>query len=117
MDGRSAAIVLLIAALVLHLVEEVRTGFRKKLPAGEMPLPVFVGLNVLIYTFCLATLVLSLRNSRWAGPLAWIFAVAMMLNGLGHIGIMVVKRGYFPGGFTAFLLLSLSAYLLFLLRG
>jgi hypothetical protein len=114
----STAILLLIVALVVHLVEEVRTGFRKKLPVGEMPLPVFVGLNVLIYGFCFVTLLLSLRNSTWAAPLAWVFAIAMVLNGLGHIGMMVIKKAYFPGGITAFLLLPLSAYLIvLLLRG
>jgi len=84
MDGGSVAILLLIAALILHLAEEVKTGFRKKLPVGEMPLPVFVGINVVIYVFCFATLALSLRNSRWAVPLAWVFAVSMALNRLGH---------------------------------
>jgi hypothetical protein len=105
MDARSVAISLLIAALILHLVEEVQTGFRQRLPTGEMPLPLFVGINVALYAFCFATLALSLRSDLWAVPLAWILAVSMALNGLGHIGIMIIKGEYFPGGLTAFLLL------------
>lgn len=112
MDGRSAAILLLILALILHLVEEVKAGFRQALPVGEMPLPIFVGLNVVIYAFCFATLALSLAGSLWAIPLAWIFAGSMVLNGLGHIGMMVIKKEYFPGGLTAFLLLLVSGYLI-----
>jgi hypothetical protein len=116
MDGRSSAILLLSAALILHLVEEVRTGFRQKLPVGEMPLPVFAGLNMVIYAFCFATLALSLRGRPWAVPLAWISAGSMVLNGLGHLGMMVSRKRYFPGGLTASLLLLTSGYLIVQLR-
>lgn len=70
------------------------------------------GLNVVICAFCFATLTLSLRTSQWAGPFAWVFAVSMVLNGLGHIGIMLIKKEHFPGGLTAFLLLLTSGYLI-----
>jgi hypothetical protein len=40
----------------------------------------------------------------------------MLLNGLGHIGIMLINRAYFPGGLTAFLLLLASGYLVLQLR-
>jgi hypothetical protein len=99
-------------ALVLHLIEEIKTDFRKRLPVGEMPLPVFVGLSLFIYAFCFATRAFSLRTSQWAAPLAWVFAVSMVLNGMGHIGIMLIKREYFPGGLTAFLLLLASGCLI-----
>jgi hypothetical protein len=112
MDARSVAILLLIAALLLHLVEEVQTGFRRRLPIGEMPLPVFLGINAVLYGFCFATLALSLRSNQWAVPLAWLLAVSMAVNGLGHIGIMLIKEEYFPGGLTAFLLLLNSGSLI-----
>jgi len=92
-------------------------GFRERLPTGEMPLPLFVGINVVVYAFCFATLLLSLRDGELATPFAWIFATAMALNGLGHVGIMVVRRRHFPGGWTAFLLLALSAILILRLLG
>jgi hypothetical protein len=41
-------------------------------------------------------------------PLAWVFAVVMLLNGIAHITMMVVKWGYFPGGNTAFPILIIS---------
>jgi hypothetical protein len=40
----------------------------------------------------------------------------MVLNGLGHIGIMFIRKEYFPGGLTAFLLLLASGCLLLQLR-
>jgi hypothetical protein len=115
MNRVSVTILIVIILLAMHLVEEVKTGFRKKIPIGEMPRPLFVGLNILLYAFCFKTLFLSVRGHTSAVPLTWIFAIGMLLNGAGHIGIMVVRRSYFPGGFTAFLLLSASLYLIALL--
>ena len=104
-------ILLLIGILLLHLLEEIKMGFRKKLPFGEMPKHIFIGINIFVYTFCFTTLSLSLVGSELATPLAWVFAIGMAINGLGHIGIMIVKRSYFPGGFTSFFLLSVSILL------
>jgi len=101
-------ILILIGILLLHLLEEIKMGFRKKLPFGEMPRRIFIGINIVIYTFCFTTFSLSLVDSELAVPFAWVFAAGMLLNSLGHIAIMVVKRGYFPGGFTAFFLLPVS---------
>jgi hypothetical protein len=107
----TTAILLLIVVLILHLAEEVRTGFREQFITGAMPRPVLIGINVVLYTFCFATLLLAARGATIAVPMAWIFAAAMTLNGIGHLGIMVLKRRYFPGGLTAPLLLLASAYL------
>jgi hypothetical protein len=112
MDRITNIALLLIAVLVVHLAEEVKTGFRKKLPIGEMPRLLFIGINVVVYAFCFTTLLLSARGNELAMPFAWVFAMAMLMNGIGHIGIMLVRREYFPGGLTAFLLLPISAYLI-----
>lgn len=111
----SFAVLLLIVVLIAHLYEEVRTGFRREFPLGEMPLPVFIGINVLLYAFCFFTLYLSLRGHNFATPLAWVFALLMLVNGLGHIGAMIYWKAYFPGGISAFLLLPASLYLIFTL--
>ena len=112
MDTVSITILIIIILLAMHLVEEVKTGFRKKMLIGEMPKPLFIGLNILLYAFCFTTLFLSVRGHALAVLLTWIFAIAMLLNGAGHIGIMIVRRSYFPGGLTAFLLLPASLYLI-----
>ena len=97
---------------MLHLVEEIKTGFRHKLPFGPMPKPVFIGVNAGVYTFCFVTLFLSLIDSQLAVPLGWVLASGMLLNGLGHISIMVFKGSYFPGGITAFLLALVAVFLM-----
>ena len=112
MSVTAILILVLIILLVLHLVEEIKTGFRRKLIIGEMPKPVFIGLNVVIYIFCFATLGLALAGSKLSPVFTWIFALGMLLNGLGHISIMIVWRGYFPGSFTAPLLAIVSALLI-----
>lgn len=105
MHPLSFALVVLVLLLVIHLVEEVRTDFRRRIPIGEMSLGLFVGINVLIYSYCILMLVLSFSSNPIAIPMAWIFAVAMLLNGIGHIAMMVFTKAYFPGGATAFLLI------------
>jgi hypothetical protein len=112
MDSVSVTILIVIIFLAMHLVEEIKTGFRKKMLIGEMPRPVFISLNILLYAFCFTTLFLSVRGYTSAVPLTWIFAIAMLLNGAGHIGIMIVRRSYSPGGLTAFLLLPASLFLI-----
>jgi len=112
MDTVASMILVLTAALTALLVEEVATGFRARLPLGEMSKPVYVGLNVIVYTYCFATLALAVRDQGLAIPLAWILALLMAANGLGHIGIMIWRRAYFPGGFTAFFLLLASLLLM-----
>jgi len=102
----------LILALLAHLFEEVHTGFRKNFPIGEMPKPVFVGINLTLYTFCFVTLLLAWLGHPLAIPLGWVFALIMLVNGVGHIGIMAYRRAYFPGGITAFLLVASSIYLI-----
>jgi hypothetical protein len=98
MNRLSRITLLLIATLFLHLIEEIVSDFRREFPLGEMSPTLFGGINVAIYTLCFATLILAIRGDPLAIPLAWIFAATMLLNGLGHIGIIVVWRRYFPGG-------------------
>jgi uncharacterized membrane protein len=65
-------ILLLIVVLILHLAEEIRTGFREQFITGEMRLPVFIGINAVLYAFCLATLLFVARGAPVAVPMAWI---------------------------------------------
>jgi hypothetical protein len=101
-------VLILIFLLILHLLEEIKTDFRKRLPIGEMPGTVFIVANILIYGFCAATLWSVINNYGSAELLVWIFVLATLGNGLGHISMMVVRRGYFPGGITAIPILLFS---------
>jgi hypothetical protein len=117
MDTITLVVIILIVVLILHLIEEVRAEFRKKLPLGEMPLPVFVGLNILIYSFCLANCLLVLTENPLGIYFSWIFAVGMLLNSLGHLGFTLIRRSYFPGAITSVPMLPLAICLLVLLAG
>jgi hypothetical protein len=107
------AIAILIAVLALHLVEEIKTDFRRRFPLGKMSRRLFVITNVSVYLFSFLTLLLAVLKNHLAVPLAWIFAIAMLLNGIVHIMIMIVRKAYFPGGITAFLLIPCSGNLIF----
>jgi hypothetical protein len=108
----TGGIIVLTLLLVVHLVEEVRGDFRRRLPLGEMPLVLFVVINVLVYAFCAVMIWLALHENPAAIPMAWAFAIAMLVNGTGHLAIMVVRRAYFPGGITAPGILAVSVYVI-----
>ena len=127
--------VFLCLALGLHVADEATTGFlsvynptvialRKNW--GWFPMPVFrfeVWLAGLIFAvaalLCLSFFVL--RGARWIRPLAYVFAVLMIANGLGHtLGTIfgrTVASVHFPRPMPGFLsspfLLLASAYMLF----
>jgi hypothetical protein len=107
------AIAILIAVLALHLIEEIKTDFRRRFPLGEMSRPLFIGGNFAVYLFSLLTLLLAVLGNHLAFPLAWIFAIAMLFNGMVHIVIMIKRRAYFPGGITALILIPCSGNLIF----
>jgi hypothetical protein len=115
MSRLSLALVVLVGCLVLHLVEEIATGFRRRFPLGEMPRPIFIGVNAVLYSYAAVMIGLSLAAPPVSVAMAWPFAAAMALNGVGHLGIMLVRRAYFPGGGTALPLLAAATYVLVVL--
>jgi hypothetical protein len=109
----TASLVLLTLAEALHLAEEVYKGFRRQFPLGEMPLPIFIGINTLIYTFAIITIALSVARHEAYMPMAWLFAIGVGINGIGHLGAMLWRKGYFPGGLTAPILIMSSALVIY----
>jgi hypothetical protein len=115
MDELSTALLILVFTLLLHLLEEIRQGFRVQFPLGEMPRWLFLGINLGIYAYAGLMMYWSFGGDPRARVLAWIFAAVMSVNALGHLGIMLVRRGYFPGGWSALILLASSINVLRLL--
>ena len=66
MSTVAGLVLALIIALGLHLAEEIKTGFRRRLPVGVMPKSVFIGINIGVYTYCFTTLVLTLIGNALA---------------------------------------------------
>ena len=115
MDPTLLAAGLLIGFVLVHLLEEILTGFRHKFPLGEMPVPVFLGINLLLYGYAGVMIKLLSVENPGGELMAWIFASGMLLNGLGHLGYMIWLRRYFPGGVTAVLVVGFSLNLMMIL--
>lgn len=130
--------VLLCLAVAAHVTDEALTGFlsvynptvlalRARLPWWPMPTfnfrPWLTGLIVAVVVG-LALSPLAFRNARWWRPFAYVIAVLMLLNGLGHtLGTIfgqTVPEVRFPrpapGFYSSPLLLAASIYLLVQLR-
>jgi hypothetical protein len=107
------AVVLLLVAHVLHVVEEAKTGFRSKLPLGEMPEPIFWLLNAVGFVLAIAVVYMCFAGVSLGVTAAWVYAVVMVINGLVHIGMMIYSRGYFPGGYSAVLVLMAAVNVIF----
>ena len=128
----------LCLAFALHIVDEALTGFllvynptviaiRERV--AWFPMPVFE-FGAWLTELVVADLVLlflsvfAFRGSRWLRPIAYMFAVIMLLNGLGHtlgtIAGQTVASVHFarpmPGFYSSPALLAASIYILFRLR-
>jgi len=129
---------LLCLALCAHVTDEALTGFlgiynptvtavRAQLPWFPMPTFGFREWLVGLIFACVTLLLLTpfaFRNARWLRPLAYFFAVVMLLNGMGHtiatIFGQTVSSVHFPrpapGFYSSPLLFAGSIYLLIRLR-
>jgi hypothetical protein len=113
MNAIVISLIVLIAVQVVHLYEEVHTGFRQQTPLAKMSVSVFVAANIFAFAFALATAILSFVGASIGAVAAWVYAIAMLLNGLLHVGMMLLKKGYFPGGVTAPLVLAAALNLIY----
>jgi len=130
--------VALCAALILHVVDEAATNFlavynptvtalRERFSWFPMPVFQFEGWLIGLILANIALLSLSpfaFRGSGWMRPLAYLFAILMILNGLGHtlgtiFGRTVASVRFprpMPGFYSSPALLAASIYLLLRLR-
>jgi hypothetical protein len=113
-------------ALAVHVADEALTDFlsvynpaaraiRQRFPL--LPLPVFTfevwltGLILALVTL-LGLSFFVFRGVRWMRPLAYIFSVMMMANGLGHMAGSFYLGRLMPGVYSSPLLLAASGLLL-----
>lgn len=128
----------LCAAVALHVCDEALTGFLSVYNPTVMeahrrwswfPMPTFTfssWLGGLIIGVALAMLLtpLAAANRRGFRVVAWIFALLMFLNGLGHIAGTLAGQTFpdihfarpMPGFYTSPLLLAASVWLMVRLR-
>ena len=117
--------VALCLALTIHVIDEALTDFLSVYnPTVKalrqrwrfLPLPTFsfkVWLSGLIAAviFLFALSPFAFGRARWLAPLAYFFAVFMIVNGLQHIAASVYMRKLMPGTYSAPLLLICGMYL------
>ena len=108
------------AALVAqsaHLIEEYRTGLYEAFPPvfGAEPWSSsrFLLFNLAWIGVFLAGGLGLASQRRWAYLIALFLAIGGGVgNGLGHLGLVLMRRGYFPGAYTALFVLAAGAVLL-----
>jgi hypothetical protein len=101
----------LVIAQFLHGFEDFVTGFHEVFPLFSLAPEFFILLHLGL-TLLLAALIPSVAHGRpWALKLAKFWAVVEILNGAGHIMIAVIEWDYYPGLWTAPLLLIFGAAL------
>jgi len=122
--------VALCLAVALHVLDEALTNFlsvynpavlaiRRRLPF--LPIPTFTfkiwlsGL-VLGVAILLALSPLVFRGAKWMTPIAYLFGIMMLGNGLQHIVGSIYMGRFMPGVYSSPLLLICSIYLLIRVR-
>jgi asparagine N-glycosylation enzyme membrane subunit Stt3 len=111
---------LLICAQALHSIEEyyfslwevlAPARFLSGLVSTDLPFG-FAVVNAAIVAFGVWSYAWPVRrNLGYAIPLLWFWTILEAANGIGHMTFAIASRSYFPGGFTAPLLLILSGLL------
>ncbi len=128
----------LCGALGLHIVDEAATGFLSvynptvlaiRERYGWLPIPTFefhewLGGLIAAILILLALAWFAFRGARWMRPLAYAFAVIMLLNGVTHTLQTVFGRTVasvrferpMPGFYSSPVLVAASVYMLYRLR-
>jgi hypothetical protein len=111
---------LLICAQALHSIEEYHFSlwevlaparFLSGLVSTDLPFG-FAVINATIVALGLWTYAWPVRrNSSYAVPLAWFWTILEAANAIGHLMFAIASRSYFPGVYTAPLLLVFSGLL------
>lgn len=102
--GFGRAWLALTVAFAVHVLDEASTGFLNiynptvtaiRARFAWFPMPTFefrewlAGLMIAV-AICLALTPLAYRNLRGLRPLAWLYALIMLLNGIGHTATTIM---------------------------
>lgn len=101
----------LVVAQFLHAFEDYVAGYHERFPLFSLAPEFFVSLNLALFLL-LTAMIPSVAHGRvWALKLAKFWAIVQILSGAGHLMIALVEWGYYPGMWTAPLLLIFGAVL------
>jgi predicted anti-sigma-YlaC factor YlaD len=101
----------LVVAQLLHVFEDYIAGFHERFPLYSLAPEFFVLLHVAVLLLLAALIPSVAHGRRWALRLAKFLAIIQILNGAGHLTIPLIEWGYYPGMWTAPLLLIFGAAL------
>lgn len=79
----------------------------------KMKAEIFAILNIAVLVVIFVTIPYYENRRRWAVLAAWIWAIAEILNGAGHLTVALFFFRYFPGVFSAPLLLLCGSLLFY----
>jgi Protein of unknown function with HXXEE motif len=122
--------VTLCLALAIHVIDESLTDFlsvynpmvkalRQRwwfLPLPTFSFRVWLSGLILAVIFLLALSRFAFGGAKWLAPLAYFFAVFMIINGLQHIAASIYMRRLMPGTYSTPLLLVCATYLVVHIR-
>jgi hypothetical protein len=85
-----------------HSSEELLTGFHREAPILHHFFTArrFIVANMIINALLTAVWWEFTRRATWARRAARLVNWVMLVNGIGHLMMMMVSRRYFPGGVT-----------------
>jgi hypothetical protein len=119
-ENGKRAFLFLLASQALHSIEEyyfalwevlAPARFLSGLVSSDLAVG-FAVINAAIVAFGVWTYLVPVqRNLGYALPLAWFWTLLETGNGIGHIAFAAASQGYFPGVYTAPLLLASAGYL------
>jgi hypothetical protein len=116
----------LCVAFAVHVIDEAANdflswynanalGIRERLP--WLPIPIFT-FRVWVIALTMAVLALTAltpfarQGRRWLVPVAYVYAIVFLANGVAHIVVSVTGRWLAPGVYSAPLLLVAATWLL-----
>jgi predicted anti-sigma-YlaC factor YlaD len=100
-----------VVAQFLHGFEDYVTGFQESFPLYSLAPEFFVLLQLGLFLLLAALIPSVAHGRRWALTLAKLWAIVEILNGAGHLMLALIEWGYYPGLWTAPLLLIFGAAL------
>jgi hypothetical protein len=101
----------LIFARFIHTFEDYVTGYQELSPLSSVPPEFFVLFHIAILILLAAATPSVSAGRRWALRLAKAWAILEILNGTSHIMISVIVWAYYPGFWTAPLLVLFGSAL------
>lgn len=119
------AFLLLVLAQAAHSIEEYAFRLWEVLAPARLvsgligldPAAGFAIVNTALFAFGLWCHAVPVRRSSSGRAFAWAWTIVEAANGCGHVALAVAAGGYFPGLYTAPLLLAASGLLAWRLSG